>query len=76
MSPDLLNLYSQKMIQDLDDLEGVRVGGVNMNNIRHADETVTIADAEEQLQDLASALKRTCCWIEEWKLISDQEKQR
>ena len=60
LSPDLFNLYSQKMIEELDELEGIRVGGVNVNNIRYADDTVLIADTQEKLQELVSALERAC----------------
>ena len=60
LSPDLFNLYSQKMIEELDDLEGVRVGGVNVTNIRYADDTVLIADTQEKLQELVNALKGAC----------------
>ena len=58
LSPDLFNLYSQKMIEELDDLEGVRVCGVNVTNIRYADDTVLIADTQEKLQELVNALSR------------------
>ena len=48
------------MIEELDELEGIRVGGVNVNNIRYADDTVLIADTQEKLQELVSALERAC----------------
>ncbi len=35
---------------EIRDVEGIRVGGVNVNNIRYADDTVLIADSEEKLQ--------------------------
>ena len=44
----------------MDDLEGVRVRGINVKNIRCADDMVLIADTEETLQDLVSALNRAC----------------
>lgn len=50
LSPDLFSLYSQKVMDELDDLEGV--GGVNVNYIRYADDTVLIVDTEEKPQDL------------------------
>ena len=36
VSPDLFSLYSQKAMEELKYLEGLRVSGVNVNNIRHA----------------------------------------
>lgn len=60
MSPDLFSLYSQKVMDEMQDLEGVRVGGRNINNIRYADDTVLIADSEEKLQRLIDELQRAC----------------
>ena len=47
LSTDIISLYSQKVMEDLEDLEVVRVGGVNINNIRYADDTVLVANTEE-----------------------------
>ena len=44
----------------LEDLEGVKVGGRNVNNIRYADDTVLVADSEEKLRELVVALHRAC----------------
>ena len=38
-------------------MEGIKVGGVNMNNIRYADDTVIIADTAEKLQALVEVVK-------------------
>ena len=37
-------------MEDLEDLEGVRVGGENINKIRYAYDTVLIAYSEEKIQ--------------------------
>ena len=60
LSPDLFSLYSQKAMDELEELDGVRVGGVNVNNIRYADDTVLIADSEEKLQQLVETLNEAC----------------
>ena len=39
-------------------MEGIKVGGVNRNHIRHADDTVIIADTAEKLQALVEVVKR------------------
>ena len=52
LSPDLFSLYSQAVMDEMADLEGMKVGGMNINNIRYADDTVLIADTEEKLQGL------------------------
>ena len=60
LSPDLFSLYSQRVMDELEDLEGVKVGGRNVNNIRYADDTVLVADSEEKLRELVVALHRAC----------------
>ena len=56
LSPDLFNMYSEIIMKDLVDLDGIKFGGRNINNIRYADDTVLIADSEEKLQTLVQAL--------------------
>ena len=38
LSPDLFSIYSQAVIDELEDMEGIRIGGMNTNNIRYADD--------------------------------------
>ena len=57
LSPDLFSLYGQKCLERLEDLEGVRIGGRNVTNIRYADDTVLVADSEEKLQRLVDEVK-------------------
>lgn len=52
LSPELFSLFSEAALQDLRDVEGIKVGGANINNIRYADDTVLIADTKEKLQHL------------------------
>lgn len=42
--PDLFNYYSEMIMRDLRDLEGIKVEGVNINNLRYADNAVLLAD--------------------------------
>ena len=51
---------SQAVIDELEEMEGIRIGGINMNNIRFADDTVLIADTEEKLQRLVDGLNEGC----------------
>ena len=60
LSPDIFSLYSQKVINEIEELEGVRVGGRNVNCIRYADDTVLIADTNQKLQELTTALDEGC----------------
>ena len=50
LSPDLILLYYQAVMNELLDMEGIRIGGTNINNIRFTNDTVLIADTEEKLQ--------------------------
>ena len=52
MSPDLFNIYSEMILRNLENYPGVKINGENINNIRYADDTVLIADSEENLQNL------------------------
>ena len=52
MSPDLFNLYSEMILREIDDHPGLKVNGTVVNNLRYADDTVLIAESEEQLQAL------------------------
>ncbi|GFR83553.1 retrovirus-related Pol polyprotein LINE-1 [Elysia marginata] len=40
LSPDLFNLYSEMILRELDNIQGIGLGGHNINNIRYADDTV------------------------------------
>lgn len=61
--PDLFLLYSQVIIDEIEDLEGITIGGININNIKCADDTVLIADSEDKLQSLVDRLDVECSTI-------------
>ena len=48
-SPHLFALYTDMIMRELDDMDGFRIGGTGVNNLRYADNTVIIAESEEQL---------------------------
>ena len=52
LSPDLFNLYSEKIFMELDDQQGFIVGGYNFNNARYADDAVLVAGSERKLQQM------------------------
>ena len=58
MSPDLFNLYSEMVMRQLQDKEGIKIGGYNINNVRYADDTVLVADGAEKLQELLNEVVR------------------
>ena len=39
-------------MKELGEMEGFRIGGTVVNNLRYADDTVIVAESEEQLQRL------------------------
>ena len=59
LSPDLFNIYSEMIMRTVEeDLEGIKIGGRNLTNIRYADDTALIADSESKLQALVDCLVR------------------
>ena len=44
--PDLFNLYSEMILWELEDQKGFIIGGWNINNQRHADDTVLITESK------------------------------
>ena len=50
LSPCLFNLYTEIIFRHSADMEGVIVGGVNINNLGYADDTVLLVNSEGSLQ--------------------------
>ena len=42
--PDLFNLFSDYILRDTDELKRASIGGQNLSNLRHADDTVLLLD--------------------------------
>ena len=51
-SPDLFNLYSEITLFGINDFEGIKENGVNLNNIRCADDIVLILTLRKQPQKM------------------------
>ena len=47
-------------MQSIENLEGVSVGGMNIKNLKYANDTAVIANSEEKLQLLMTTLKEPC----------------
>lgn len=50
LSPELFLLYTGMKMSKISLMDGVKIGGFNVNNIRYAGDTATVADSE-QLQN-------------------------
>ena len=48
----LFSMYSEMIMRRIEEIEGLKIGGHNINNIRYADDTVLAAYSEEKLQEL------------------------
>ena len=51
LSPELFNLYRKTMLRKIEDLNGFIISG-HVTNLRYADDTMLIADSEENMQAL------------------------
>ena len=60
MSPCLFNLYAEYIIRNvgLDEAQaGIKMAGRNINNLRYADDTILMAESEEELNSLLRKVK-------------------
>ena len=51
LKPCLFNLYVEHTMRntELDELQaGIKIGGRNINNLRHADDTILMVESEEK----------------------------
>ena len=55
-SPHLLALYTEMVMREIEDMEGFRIGGKVVNNLRYADDTVILAESEQQLQQFINTV--------------------
>ena len=57
----LFNLYSEFMIKEaMEGLEGVAFGGVNVTDLRYADDAVLVTDRRKKMQKMIDRLSETC----------------
>ena len=60
MSPCLFNLYAEYITRNAAQDEaqaGIKIAGRNINNLRHADDTILMAESEEELKSLSMKVK-------------------
>lgn len=56
-SPSLFSVYTENIFKEIKDLRGINIGGHNINNIRYADDTVLLAENENDLQILLNTIQ-------------------
>ena len=57
----MFNIYTEYLIrQALEDGKGININGQNITNIRYADDTIILAESEQQLQHMIDKLGVTC----------------
>ena len=57
LSPSLFNIYTENIFKEFEELPGIKLFGEYINNLRYADDTVLLAESEEELQVLVDAVK-------------------
>ena len=60
LSPCLFNLYSEYIMRNtgLEEAQaGIKIAGRNINNFRYADDTIFMAESEEELKSLLMKVK-------------------
>ena len=50
--PHLFNVYSEGILREIGNMPAVKVGAVNINNLRYADDIVLIVENEAALQNI------------------------
>ena len=61
LSPCLFNLYAEYIMQNagLEEAQaGIKIAGRNINNLRYADDTILMAESEEELRSLVMKVKK------------------
>ena len=55
------NLYTERMIEEaLQERRGIRINGERLTNIRYTDDTVLLAENEQELQEMLEAVNQAC----------------
>ena len=60
LSPCLFNVYAEYIVRSagLDEAQaGIKTAGRNINNLRYADDTILMAESEEELKSLLMKVK-------------------
>ena len=56
LSLSLFNLYTENIYREVEEMRGDNVGGVNINDLRYADDTLLFAENNTDLQGVVTAI--------------------
>ena len=52
LSPDLFSFYTESIMNSIAHKEDIIIGGMNINNVKYANDTAIIAETADQLQNI------------------------
>ena len=75
LSPCLFNLYAEYTTQNarLNEAQvGIKIAGRNINNLWYADDTILMAESEDELKSLLMKVKK---WrMKKWRVLEESVK--
>ena len=57
LSPYLFNIYTEFIFRECNELQGINIHGLNINNLRYADDTALITENQENLQRVVTKVR-------------------
>ena len=58
LSSSLFNLYTEDIFKEIQDMKWVTIDGINLNNLRYADDTALLCFCPTDLQELLNAVNK------------------
>ena len=58
LSPCLFNLYTENIFGAMNTNKGIKIGGITINNLHYADDTILLVETEEDLQEILNEMNR------------------
>ena len=58
LSPSLFNLYKEKIFREVENMNGVKINGITINNLRYADDTALLCICPNDLQMLLNVCNK------------------
>ena len=80
LSPCLFNFYAEYIMRNAG-LErtqtGIKIAGRNINNLRYADDTILMAESEEELKSLLMKVKEENNFVlsKNWLVVAEHERK-